>query len=177
MSKLVKNMLIDDLRRRWEGVGEVIVVSLGSLDGHQATKLRQTLRKKRIHLQLIKNSLARRAAADTPLAPAFTKTEGMLAVAWGGEDVVDLAKELDRIASGKDFEGVEFRGGALDGARLEAGEVKLVAKWPSRAEVLSLIAGQIVGVGGLLAAQIGSAGGVLAGQIKSRAEDLEKAAT
>lgn len=176
MSKLVKNMLIDDLKRRWEGVGEVIVVSLGSLDGHQATKLRQALRKKRIHLQLIKNSLARRAAADTPLAPAFTKTDGMLAVAWGGEDVVDLAKELDRIASGKDFEGVEFRGGALDGARLEAGDVKLVAKWPSRAEVLSLIAGQIVGVGGLLAGQIGSAGGVLAGQIKSRAEDLEKAA-
>ena len=55
--------------------------------------------------------------------------------------------------------------------------MKLVAKWPSRGEVLSLIAGQIVGVGGLLAAQIGSAGGVLAGQIKSRAEDLEKAAT
>ena len=37
----------------------------------------------------------------TPLAPAFTQSEGMLAIAWGGEDVVDLAKELERIASAK----------------------------------------------------------------------------
>ena len=177
MSKLVKNMLIDDLKRRWNGVGEVIVVSLGPLDAQQTTRLRQTLRKKRINLQLVKNSLAKRAAAQTPLAPAFSKTEGMLAVAWGGEDVVDLAKELDRIASGKDFTGIEFRGGALDGARLEPGDVKLVAKWPTRTEQLSLLAGQITAVAGRLASQITSAGGQLAGQIKSRAEELEKAAT
>ena len=46
---------------------------------------------------MVKNSLARRATLDTPLAPAFEKHEGMLAIAWGGEDVVDLAKELDRL--------------------------------------------------------------------------------
>ena len=79
MSKLVKNMLIDDLKTRLAGVGEVIVVSLGRLDAIQTSQLRQTLRKKKIHLQLIKNSLARRATLDTPLAPAFGKIEGMLA--------------------------------------------------------------------------------------------------
>lgn len=177
MSKQVKNMLIDDLKRRWNGVGEVIVVSLGTLDAQKTTKLRQALRKKRINLQLIKNSLARRAAADTPIAPAFAKTEGMLAVAWGGEDVVDLAKELERISAVKDFEGFECRGGALDGARLAAADVKAVAKWPSRSEQLSLLAGQITAVAGRLASQINSAGGLLAGQIKSRAEELEKAAS
>jgi large subunit ribosomal protein L10 len=176
MSKLVKNLLIDDLKRRWDGVGEVIVVSLGRLDAQKTTLLRQNLRKKRIHLQLVKNSLARLATLDTPLAPAFVKSEGMLAVAWGGEDVVDLAKELERIAGNKEFEGFEVRGGALDGARLEAGDVVAVAKWPSRAEQLSLLAGQINAVGGRLVGQIVSAGGSLAGQIKSRVEELEKTA-
>lgn len=174
MSKLVKNLLIDDLKRRWDGVGEAIVVSLGRLDAQKTTLLRQTLRKKRIHLQLVKNSLARLATLDTPLAPAFVKSEGMLAVAWGGEDVVDLAKELERIAGNKEFEGFEFRGGALDGTRLEAGDVVAVAKWPSRSEQLSLLAGQINAVGGRLSGQIVSAGGSLAGQIKSRVEELEK---
>lgn len=175
MSKYVKGLLVDDLKSRLGGVNEVIVVSLGRLDAQKTTALRQTLRKKRIHLQLIKNSLARRAAEGTPLAPAFQEAAGMLAIAWGGEDVVDLAKELDRLTGVKDFEGFECRGGALDGARLEASDVKKVAKWPTRAEQLSLLSGQISAIASTLSGQLVSLGGTLAGQIASRVEDLEKA--
>ena len=177
MSKFVKNMLVDDLKSRLNNVAEVIVLSLGTLDAQKTTQLRKTLRKKKINLQMVKNSLVRRATVDGPLSPAFPQTEGMLAIAWGGEDVVDLAKELDRLTSVKDFEGLEFRGGALDGTRLESGDVKLVAKWPSRAEQLSILSGQIVSLASTLAGQIGSVGGLLAGQISSRADDLEKAST
>jgi len=172
MSKTVKNMLIDALRTRLHDVGDVITVSLGQLDAQKTTALRQALRKKRIELCLVKNSLARLATADTPLAPAFAETEGMLAVAWGGEDVVDLAKEIDRIAGLKEFEGFECRGGALDGARLGPEDVKRVAKWPSRGEQLSLLSGQISSLASILAGQVVSVGGVLAGQIKSRHEEL-----
>lgn len=175
MSKAIKDMLVDDLKGRLAGVGDVIVVSLGKLDAQKTTQLRQSLRKKRISLQLVKNSLARRAMAGTPLAPAFEQAEGMLAIAWGGEDVVDLAKELDRLQGVKDFEGFECRGGALDGSRLDAGDVKRVAKWPTRAEQLSILSGQISSLGGRLSGQILAAGGMLAGQLKSRVEDLEKA--
>lgn len=175
MSKYVKGLLIDDLKSRLNGVTEVIVVSLGRLDAQKTTSLRQTLRKKRIHLQLIKNSLARRAAEGTPLAPAFEDSAGMLAIAWGAEDVVDLAKELDRLTGVKDFEGLECRGGALDGARLDPGDVKKVAKWPTRVEQLSLLSGQISSLASTLSGQIVALGGTLAGQIASRVEDLEKA--
>jgi large subunit ribosomal protein L10 len=99
----------------------------------------------------------------------------MLAIAWGGEDVVDLAKELDRLQGIKDYEGFECRGGALDGSRLEAADVKRVAKWPTRSEQLSILSGQISGLAGTLSGQILSAGGALASQIQSRVEDLEKA--
>lgn len=176
MSKVIKNMLTDDLKSRLADVGEAIVVSLGRLDAQRTTELRQALRKKKIHLQLVKNSLARRATAGTPLAPAFENAEGMLAIAWGGEDVVDLAKELDRLTGVKEFEGFECRGGALDGARLGSADVKQVAKWPTRTEQLSILSGQIVSLASTLAGQIISAGGTLAGQISSRVDDLEKAA-
>jgi large subunit ribosomal protein L10 len=175
MSKVIKDMLVDDLKRRLQGVGEVIVVSLGTLDAQKTTALRQTLRKKRIELQLVKNSLARRAMADTPLAPAMEDASGMLAVAWGGEDVVDLAKELDRLQGVKDYQGFECRGGSLDGARLGADDVKRVAKWPTRGEQLSLLSGQISSLGSTLSGQILSAGGLVAGQIATHAENLEKA--
>jgi large subunit ribosomal protein L10 len=174
MSKIVKDMLVDDLKKRLNDVNDVVVVSLGRLDAQKTAQLRNTLRKKKINLQLIKNSLARRATLDTPIAPAFTQTEGMLAIAWGGEDVVDLAKELDRLTAVKDFEGFECRGGALDGARLEAADIKRVAKWPTRGEQLSILSGQISGLASTLSGQILSVGGSLAGQISSRIDDLEK---
>lgn len=175
MSKAIKEMLVSDLKARLLDVGDVMVVSLGQLDAQKTTQLRQTLRKKQIHLQLVKNSLAQRAVAGTPLAPALEKAAGMLALAWGGEDVVDLAKELDRLSSDKQFEGFECRGGALDGSRLDAAGVKRVAKWPTRAEQLSVLSGQISSLAAVLAGQITSAAGVLAGQIASRVDDLEKA--
>ena len=175
MSKAIKDMLVDDLKARLREVGDVVVVSLGKLDAQKTTQLRQTLRKKQIHLQLVKNSLAQRAVAGTPLAPALENAAGMLAVAWGGEDVVDLAKELDRLTGDKEFEGFECRGGALDGSRLDATDVKRVAKWPTRLEQLSVLSGQISSLASVLAGQITSAGGVLAGQIASRVDDLEKA--
>jgi len=174
MSKLVKNMLVDDLKKRLDNVADVVVVSLGRLDAQKTTELRKTLRQKKIQLQLVKNSLARRATLDSPIAPAFEKTEGMLAIAWGGDDVVDLAKELDRLAGVKDYEGFECRGGALDGARLDADDIKRVAKWPTRAEQLSILSGQISSLGGKLSGQILSVGSAIAGQLSSRVEDLEK---
>jgi large subunit ribosomal protein L10 len=175
MSKIVKNMLVDDLKKRLTSVNEVLVLSLGRLDAQKTTQLRQTLRKKKIHLQMVKNSLARRATLGTPLAPAFDDSQGMLAIAWGGEDVVDLAKELDRLSGVKEYEGLECRGGALDGSRLAAGDVKLVAKWPTRTEQLSILSGQISSLGGRISGQILAMGGALASQISSRVDDLEKA--
>jgi len=177
MSKTVKNMLIADLRSRLRNVGEVLTVSLGRLDAHQTTALRKALRTKRIELRLVKTSLARLATADSPLAPAFADSEGMLAVAWGGEDIVDLAKEINRIAGLKEFEGFECRGGALDGSRLGPEDVKLVAKWPSRGEQLSILSGQISSLGSVLSGQVTAVGGLLAGQVKSRIESLEKPET
>ena len=174
MSKQVKNMLVDDIKSRLQGVVELIVVNIGPLDAQRTTQLRKQLRQKNIHLQMVKNSLIRRATVSTQLAAAFAQTEGMLAIAWGGEDVVDLAKELTRISALKDFEGLQFRGGAIDGTAMSSEEVKLIAKWPNRSEQLSILSGQISSVGGVLVSQIIGRGATLASQIASRVEELEK---
>lgn len=174
MSKLVKDLMMQTLRSRLDDVGEVFLVSLGTLDAQSTTELRLALRKKNINLQLIRNNLARRALADTPLAPAFEGQAGMLAVCWGGEDIVDLAKELDRITGLPDFAGFECQGGAMDGAKLAAEDLKRVAKWPSRPEQLSILSGQLCSLGATLSGQLLAGGANLAGQITSRIDALEK---
>lgn len=174
MSKTVKNLLIDDLRSRIQDVNDCLLVNVIGLNSEKTAKLRTEFRKKNIHLQVIKNSLARKAAEGTRIAAAFEGAEGSLAIVWGGEDIVSLAKEVIRFVEDKQFQGLEPRGGAIDGARVPAAQVKVVSTWPSRAEMLSMLVGQILGPGATLASQLNQ-GGVLVGQLKQRAEDLEKA--
>ncbi len=176
MSKLVKNLVTEDLRRQFSGVSDALLVNVVGLNAIRTTKLRKELRSKNIQLEVIKNSLARRASEGTPLAAAFKGIEGTLAVVWGSSDIVSLAKEITRLAGLKEFEGFTARGGAMDGATLSAAEVKQVSSWPTREEQLSLLLGQILSPGAVLAGQLTAMGGALASQIKQRVEDLEEAA-
>lgn len=175
MSKAVKEMLIKDIQTKLKGVNDALLVNVVGLNSENTAKLRTDLRKKNIQLSVIKTSLARLATKGTPLETAFGKTEGPLAVIWGGGDIVDLAKEVVRIAETKGFEKFTAEGGAVDGEALGKGGAKTVSSWPSRAELLSKIAGQILGPGAQLSAQLIGIGGTLAGQIKQKLEDLEKA--
>ena len=89
----------------------------------------------------MKSSLARRATEGTPLAPAFDGSEGSLAVVWGGEDFVSLAKEMVAIHKKPEFEKCTARGGVMDGEKLTAEKVKEVSKWPNRVGQISIAAG------------------------------------
>jgi large subunit ribosomal protein L10 len=174
MSKLVKNLVSNDLRKQLTGVSDALLVNVVGLDAIRTTKLRKELRAKNITLEVVKNSMARRATEGTPLAAAFQGVEGTLAIVWGGSDIVSLAKEITRLAGLKEFDKFSARGGAMDGAKLTADDVKQVSTWPSREEQLSLLVGQILSPGAKLSSQLTAIAGAIASQIKQHAEDLEK---
>ncbi len=173
MSKLVKQLITDDLSSRLKGVNEALLVSVAGLNAAQNFKLRRELRSKNISLLVVKNSLARRAANGTPLAAAFDTMEGAQALVWGGEDIVSLAKIITKLTDDKAMAPFVAKGGVMDGARLSAEQVKAVSSWPSRTEVLSIIAGQILGPGSKLAAQLNGPGGSLVSQLKEKAKEPE----
>jgi large subunit ribosomal protein L10 len=174
MSKFVKDLLTRDLKTQLSGVNDALLVNVVGLDAIRTTKLRGELRKKNIKLEVIKNSLAKRATEGTPLAPAFEGVEGMLAIVWGSDDFVSLTKEVVKLSEAKEFDGFATRGGTMDGGKLSPAQIKEISKWPSRAEQLSILVGQILGPGAKLASQLNSIGGALASQIKQHAENLEK---
>ncbi len=176
MSKYVKNLICDDLRRRWQGVTDILLVSVAGMDTDKTYKLLKQMRAEKINLLVVKNSLARRAVEGTPLAPAFESAEGSLAVMWGGTDIVSLAKLATKLAEDKQMAPFGTRGGVMDGARLTAEQVKEVSKWPSREEVLAKLVGQILGPGSKLLAQIKGPGGTVVSQIKEKGKGAEEAA-
>ncbi len=171
MSKFVKDLLSRDLAGRLDGVTDCVLADVIGMDAITSTDLRKRLREKGIGMMVIKNSLARRATEGTSLAPAFEGIEGSHAVLWGSEDFVTLVKEVTELdKDSAAFEKFEARGGVMDGEQLTPERVKEISKWPSRAEQLSLLVGQILGPGANLAAQLAGPGGRLAGQIKQLGE-------
>ncbi|HWA98666.1 MAG TPA: 50S ribosomal protein L10 [Pirellulales bacterium] len=173
MSQYVKNLITDDLKKRWAGVNDMLVVSVAGLDAQKTFQLRKDLRSQNVQLLVVKNSLARRAVEGTPLAAAFEQAEGSLACMWGASDIVSLAKIVAKLADDKKMAPFAPRGGVMDGAHLTADQVKDVAKWPSREEQLSLLLGQILSPGAKLASQLTSVGGALASQIEQQGEGAE----
>lgn len=174
MSKYVKQLMTDDLKRRWDGVEAALLVDVVGMEANDTVELRKRLREKEISLMVIKNSLARRATEGTALAAAFEGSAGTTAVAWGAEDVVSLAKEVTKLAEDKAFEKFETKGGVMDGAKLSADEVKQVSKWPSRTELISIVAGQIMSVPSEIASQLTGPAGDIAGQVKTLIERQEE---
>lgn len=166
MSKFVKDLLTKDLVGRVEGVSDCLVVNVIGMESHETVQLRRRLRDKNIQMMVVKNSLARRATADTPLAPAFEGVNGPAAIVWGAEDFVSLVKEVTELdKDDEDFEKFEARGGVMDGEQLTKERVHEISKWPSRAEQLSMLVGQMLGPGSQLVAQLSGPGGALASQV------------
>lgn len=173
MSKFVKNLVSDHLKQRLSGVSDLLLLNVSGLDSLRAYKLRKDLRGKNVQLLMVKNSLARRATEGTALAPAFEGLTGSTALLFGGEDIISLAKEVARLLKDKEYAKLEARGGVMDGAKLTPEQVTEVSKWPSRAEQLSLLLGQILSPGATLCGQLNAAGGALASQIKQKGEGPE----
>lgn len=171
MSKYLKNLITDELKNRLEGVSDLLLVDVALLEANANVSLRKKLRDKNIQMLVVKNSLARRATEGTALAPAFEGVEGSAAMVWGAEDVVSLAKEITRLAGEKEYQKLAPKGGVMGGSKLSADDVKKVSKWPSRAEQLSLLVGQILSPGATLSGQLLGVGAKLASQIKNKSEE------
>ena len=174
MSKFVKDLLTKDLANKLDGVSDCVTANVIGLDANTTSSLRKRLREKGIGLMVVKNSLAQRATEGTALANAFEGVAGTNAVLWGAEDFVTLVKEVNELDKDDEaFEKFSALGGVMDGEKLTPEKVKEISKWPSRAEQLSMLVGQVLGPGANLAAQLKGPGGALAGQIKQIADKEE----
>ena len=165
MSKFVKNLIVDQIKKELSEVQDCVLVNVIGLDAGQSGQLRDRLHEKSINIRVVKKSMAIRATEGTDLAPAFEGIGGSVAVCWGGNDFVSMVKELVELDKDENFEAFSTCGGVLDGESLTPAAVAEISKWPTREEVLSTIVGQLLGPGATLAAQLIGPGGTLASQV------------
>src|SRR5262245_45320501 len=96
MSKAIKQLEMEALKQRFEGVREDVFLSVNKLDATADWAVPRDLRKKKIHVQMVKNTLARRVFRDLGMPiEADGYWTGTTWLAWGPESVAELSKEID----------------------------------------------------------------------------------
>jgi large subunit ribosomal protein L10 len=171
MSKPLKSMITDELKKRYQGVNDACVVSLSGLNVEDTQTLRRDLDSKAMQVHVIRNSLARRAFAGGPLEGLAKRLVGPCALVTGGDSVIEVAKTLVHWA--KSLKNIELKVASLDGDADFT--VEQVSQLKTRLEVLGDVAMLVASPGRALAGCIGSPGGKIAGCLKTLA-DREAAA-
>jgi large subunit ribosomal protein L10 len=118
--------------------------------------------------------MASKALEAVGLKGAKDLLKGTNAVVYGGESIVDVAKEL--VEQAKKVEKLIIKGAIVEGRILDGKSAKELAKFPSKKELQSMIVGQILGPGRKLAGQVKGPAGKIAGQVKAFIEKKEKEA-
>ncbi len=116
----------------------VILADYRGLEAGDMTALRAKARSAGVYFRVLKNTLVRRAVADTPFAPLAEKMVGPLAFAICA-DPVAAAKVLNDFAKGNEH--FVIKGGAMPNVMMGAKEVGSLAALPSRDELLAKLMG------------------------------------
>jgi large subunit ribosomal protein L10 len=172
MSKPVKDIITQEYEALYNEVNSACVVNVIGLDAISTNKLRNELKAKKIRMQVVRNSLARRALERAPLGPLTSALDGPCALVTGGESVIDVAKTL--VGLKKAYPKLELKIGMVEGDP-DLLEVERMAKLKSRIETLGEVAMLIMSPARRLAGCINAPGGKIAGCLKAIADKGEKA--
>lgn len=118
----------------------VVLAEYRGLPVAEMTELRRKARGSGVYLRVLKNTLARRAVADTPFKGLADKMTGPLAYGISS-DPVAAAKVLHEFA--KANEKLVIRAGAMPNVVMSPQEVAELARMPGRQELLATLMGTL----------------------------------
>ncbi len=131
-----KIQLVTELAEKLRESTTTVVTDYRGLSVAQVTELRKKLREADVEFHVIKNSLVRRATAQTELTDLDEHLVGPTAIAFS-KDVVAPAKILSEFAKKNDA--LKVKGGVVEGKVVDLGQIKALADLPSREGLLSML--------------------------------------
>jgi ribosomal protein L10 len=182
MSKVIKQLEMDALKRTFQGVRDLVVMSVKGVDCHADNRMRLSLRKKNIRLQVVKNSLARQVFNEIGLKvnPDSPYWSGSTVMAWGANSVAELSRTIDNEVQDlvkknpKLKDCVQFKGAIAEGQPITFQQAK---DMPTRAEAIGTIISMILSPGSQIASQLVGPASQVASQIEQKTKEGAAPAT
>lgn len=176
MSKAIKEMMVKEYQGRLTGASDAMLIGIRGVKAIPTTKLRKDLAAKNIRVTVVRNALARKAIAGTPLEPLGKFLTGSSAIASGGASVVEVAREIVKALAS--MPELELKGAILDGQLFEGKKgVEELSRFPTKDEAIARVVTLIVSPARNLVAAVKGPGAQIAGILKAIEERLEKGET
>ena len=168
-----KQAMVAEVASKLAAAQAVIVAEYRGLDVARVTQLRAKARKSGLYLQVLKNTLARRAIKDTPFEKLTEKLVGPLMYGIA-QDPVAGAKVLSEFA--KENELFVIKAGAMPNSVMSVQDIKALATLPSRDELLAKLAGTLQAPIAKLVRTMNEVPGKFVGALAAVRDAKEKAA-
>lgn len=134
-----KKQVVADLVERLNGSCAGVIVDYKGINVEDDTKLRKDLREAGVNYTVVKNTLLKRAIAETELNGLDAVLEGTTAIATSADDYVAAARILSKFAdTHKNF---EIKNGFIDKEVIDVAKISGLAKLPSREILLANVLG------------------------------------
>ncbi|MEP9411747.1 MAG: 50S ribosomal protein L10 [Candidatus Brocadia sp.] len=150
MANELKKLVVKELVSNYRNRNNFLVVGYHGIKALEFDQLRKDLRKKKIRMEIVKNSLAAIAFGELGVVGVADIFRGPTAIVSGGDDPVVMAKET--IEWSRKIPFLTLRGGFVDGAMISVTDINNLAKLPTmpvlRAQIITAINAPIAGVAG-----------------------------
>jgi large subunit ribosomal protein L10 len=137
-NKQQKQKDLDALAEQFKAADAAMVVSFKNMTVAKDQELRNQLREAGVKYAVVKNTLARKAAAGTPFEQMADQFKGVTAVALSSGDPVGLSKAIAKFTKANP-DIFSFKVGLVEGRVVELKEVESIASLPSREELISKV--------------------------------------
>ena len=167
MSKKVKALEIDALRAAFGGVKDYVIVTPEKADSATEYEFRKNLRAKKVRVQLVKNTYAKKIFAEMGIQADVWS--GPTLLCWGGANIKELSNAVDEQvrASRKDpkaHERYKIKAAIAEGEAITIEQAKVR---PTREEAIGDIVAALMGPGASIAAALTGPATQLAGILKA----------
>jgi large subunit ribosomal protein L10 len=135
VTKARKTEQVEKLSKDLKNVTNLVVTTYTKMTVSQDYELRKALRGAGAKYQVIKNTLAEKAAKGTKVEGALKDLSGVTSIAYTTGDPVAMAKALTKYA--KDTPEFTFKVGVVEGRVVTIKEVEALATMPSKEELYS----------------------------------------
>jgi len=138
LAKNEKERIVEEVKAVVADASTLVISDARGLKVSELSEIRKEATKKGVHIQVIKNSLAKLAFKDTDFNCTEETLKGPSLFAFSFAEPGAAAKLLKTYA--KNFEALEIKALAVEGQLLDGSQIDILATLPSRDEAITLIA-------------------------------------